>query len=576
MSSDETAAVLASLLSTLGKKYDTPEDRATFGHHVGYGADADQVLLPGPDTDSKTILEQELSALVSRVSLLEARASFVDPKQLPSTPNEADSNLPMTAANGKAENGDKAGHGHFRNRSDSKGSHQTRIVTSLLASSGEGLQNQGQKVELTVDQLGSIREHVFQQADQIRMQKQFIENVSAQLAQQKQQTEKAIGGLSHGVDDIGSLKRELLKHQQANLAFQKSLREIGNIVTAVANGDLSKKVLIHAKELDPEITTFKRTINKMVDQLQEFAYQVSHLARETGTEGRLGGQAVLPGVSGIWAELTGNVNIMSTQLTEQVRDIAKVTTAVAKGDLTQKVSAPCKGEILELKVTINAMVDQLRQFAQEVTNLALEVGTEGRLGGQATVYGVEGTWKDLTMTVNNLAMSLTTQVREIAEVTTAVAQGDLSRKVEADVKGEILDLKTTINAMVDRLRTFAFEVSKVAREVGTEGILGGQAKVNNVEGKWRDLTDRVNVMARNLTSQVRAFADITSAAISGDFSQEIMIEASGEMDELKRKINTMVSGLRESFEKINNAREVAETANKTKSEFLANMSHEIR
>lgn len=313
----------------------------------------------------------------------------------------------------------------------------------------------------------------------------------------------------------------------------------------------------------------------MIDQLQEFALQVTLVAKETGTEGRLGGQAVLPGVSGIWAELTENVNVMSAQLTEQVRDIAKVTTAVARGDLTQKVSANCKGEILELKITINSMVDQLRQFAHEVTALALEVGTEGRLGGQATVHGVEGTWKTLTLTVNTLAKRLTEQVREIAEVTTAVARGDLSKKVEADVKGEILELKVTINRMVDRLRTFAFEVSKVAREVGTEGVLGGQARVEDVEGKWRDLTDNVNQMAANLTAQVRSFAVITDAAISGNFTQQITIAAKGEMNELKSKINQMVIGLGESFEKINNAREVAELANKTKSEFLANMSHEV-
>lgn len=574
MSSEDISIALAGLLDGLGLRFDTPEDEASFAHHTTNGAVPARISLPGSRTPAKAHLEGVVSSLASRISLLEARASLVDARALPITPNESEASAGLAAPEEAKEVAHKK-HSHGRSRSGSKRS-QNKPLSSLLSGHDNNSQGRSKKYEWSEDEMGSIHEHINDQAEQIRIQKQYIDHVSQQLTHQQTQTEKAIGGLSSGVEDIDSLKRELLKHQQANMAFQKSLREIGDIITAVANGDLSKKVLIHQKELDPEITVFKITINTMVDQLQEFAVQVSHLARETGTEGRLGGQAVLPGVSGIWAELTTNVNIMSTQLTEQVRDIAKVTTAVARGDLTQKVTAPCKGEIEELKVTINAMVDQLRQFAEEVTHLALEVGTHGRLGGQAMVHGVEGTWKELTSTVNNLAMSLTVQVREIAEVTTAVAKGDLSRMVEADVDGEILALKNTINGMVERLRTFAFEVSKVAREVGTEGILGGQAKVENVDGKWRDLTDRVNVMARNLTSQVRAFADITSAAISGDFSQEIMIEASGEMDELKRKINTMVSGLRESFEKINNAREVAETANKTKSEFLANMSHEIR
>ena len=572
MTTEEMSAALAGVLSNLAKRFDTVEDRWKHATMNGTVPKSERILLPGPDTISKAALEQELSALATRIQLLEARASATSGRSLPNTPNEPET-VPETSV---TQNPYPQRPPHYRTLSDFKGlrnSFINKILAETATTSMSG--SDGQAVQLTMEQMGSIRDHITQQAEHIQSQKNFIDNVNTQLLLQKEETEKALGGLSTGVEDIDSLKREMQKHQQANFAFQKSLREIGNIVTAVANGDLSKKVLIHAKELDPEITTFKRTINTMVDQLQEFAYQVSHLARETGTEGRLGGQAVLPGVSGIWAELTSNVNVMSTQLTEQVRDIAKVTTAVAKGDLTQKVSATCKGEIAELKKTINNMVDQLRQFANEVTNLALEVGEEGQLGGQATVHGVEGTWKDLTLTVNNLAMSLTTQVREIAEVTTAVAKGDLSRKVEADVKGEILALKATINAMVDRLRTFAFEVSKVAREVGTEGILGGQAKVENVEGKWRDLTDRVNVMARNLTSQVRAFADITNAAISGDFSQEITIEASGEMDELKRKINTMVSGLRESFDRITTAREVAETANKTKSEFLANMRYVV-
>ena len=443
------------------------------------------------------------------------------------------------------------------------------------------------------------------------------------------------------------------------------VREIAVVTTAVAQGDLSRKIQRPAKG---EILQLQQTINSMVGQLRTFATEVTRVSRDVGTEGVLGGQAQIEGVQGMWNDLTVNVNAMANNLTAQVRDIAKVTTAVARGDLTQQVKAQCKGEILALKTTINSMVHQLRQFAHEVTKIAREVGTEGRLGGQATVHGVEGTWKDLTENVNGMAMNLTTQVREIAEVTTAVARGDLSKKVEAEVQGEILALKNTINSMVDRLSTFAFEVSKVAREVGTEGTLGGQAEVENVEGKWKDLTDNVNtmannltgqvrsisdvtqaiargdmsqrikvhaqgeiqtlkdtindmvtrldawslavkrvardvgvdgkmggqaevegiagrwkeittdvnIMAQNLTSQVRAFADITNAAMKGDFSKMINVEASGEMNELKNKINKMVSNLRESIQKNNQAREAAELANKTKSEFLANMSHEIR
>lgn len=443
------------------------------------------------------------------------------------------------------------------------------------------------------------------------------------------------------------------------------VREIATVTKAVASGDLTKKVQGRA---NGEIAELQQTINTMVDQLKTFAAEVTRVARDVGTEGVLGGQAQIEGVQGTWSELTINVNAMADNLTTQVRDIAAVTTAVAKGDLTRKVTANCRGEILELKITINNMVDQLRQFAQEVTKIAKEVGTDGILGGQATVHDVEGTWRALTENVNGMANNLTTQVREIAAVTTAVANGDLSKKVEADVQGEILELKITINSMVDRLNTFAFEVSKVAREVGTDGTLGGQAEVENVQGKWRELTDNVNIMANNLTTQVRnistvtqaiaagnldqkitvsaegeiltlkntindmvdrlatfaselrrvardvgvngimggqanvvdvsgrwkeitedvntmadnltaqvrAFGEITDAATEGDFSKLISVNASGEMDELKRKINQMISNLRDSIQRNTAAREAAELANKTKSEFLANMSHEIR
>ncbi|KAJ5589652.1 histidine kinase osmosensor [Penicillium hordei] len=608
------------------------------------------------------------------------------------------------------------------------------------------------------EDISILRNHVQKQAEEISFQKDIIAQVRDELQKQEEHTRRALTKVEN--EEVVLLERELRKHQQANEAFQKALREIGGIITQVANGDLSMKVQIHPLEMDPEIVTFKRTINTMMDQLQVFGSEVSRVAREVGTEGILGGQAQITGVHGIWKELTENVNIMAKNLTDQVREIAVVTTAVAhgdlsqkiesraqgeilelqqtintmvdqlgtfatevtrvardvgtegvlggqaqiegvqgmwneltvnvnamannlttqvrdlatvtkavaKGDLTQKVQANCRGEIAELKNIINSMVDQLRQFAQEVTKIAKEVGTDGVLGGQATVNDVEGIWKDLTENVNRMANNLTTQVREIADVTTAVAKGDLTQKVTANVQGEMLDLKSTINGMVDRLNTFAFEVSKVAREVGTDGTLGGQAKVDNVEGKWKDLTNNVNTMAQNLTSQVRsisdvtqaiakgdlskkievhaqgemltlkvtinhmvgrlakfatelkkvardvgvdgkmggqanvegiagtwkeitedvntmaenltsqvrAFGEITDAATDGDFTKLITVNASGEMDELKRKINKMVSNLRDSIQRNTAAKEAAELANRTKSEFLANMSHEIR
>ncbi|KAJ5751579.1 hypothetical protein N7520_008496 [Penicillium odoratum] len=405
---------------------------------------------------------------------------------------------------------------------------------------------------------------------------------------------------------------------------------------------------MHPLEILPEIATFKQTINTMMDQLQVFSQEVSKVAREVGTDGVLGGQAKIEGIKGIWEELTVNVNAMANNLTTQVRDITTVTTAVAQGDLTRKVQADCKGEILLLKNIINSMVDQLREFAFEVSRVAREVGSDGTLGGQAVVHGVEGTWKNLTDNVNCMASNLTQQVREIAKVTTAVARGDLTMKVTADVKGEILDLKLTINSMVDRLNQFAFEVSRVAREVGTDdnvntmaqnltlqvrqisnvtqaiargdlstkievhaqgeiltlketinsmvdglgafarglkgvardvgvrGQLGGQANVEGSLGIWRSISEDVNTMADNLTSQVRAFGEITTAAMSGDFTSLITVSASGEMDDLKQKINKMISSLRDSIQRNTAAREAAELANRSKSEFLANTSHEIR
>ena len=276
----------------------------------------------------------------------------------------------------------------------------------------------------------------------------------------------------------------------ANLTGQ--VRNISEVTIAVANGDLSRKISVDVRG---EILQLKEAINTMVDQLRSFASEVTRVAREVGTEGKLGGQAIVPGVAGTWKDLTDNVNFMAGNLTGQVRNIAEVTTAVANGDLSRKITVDVRGEILQLKETINTMVDQLRSFASEVTRVAREVGTEGKLGGQAIVPGVAGTWKDLTDNVNSMAANLTGQVRNISEVTIAVASGDLSRKITVDVRGEILQLKETINTMVDQLRSFASEVTRVAREVGTEGKLGGQAIVPGVAGTWKDLTDNVNSMA---------------------------------------------------------------------------------
>lgn len=500
-----------------------------------------------------------------------------------------------------------------------------------------------------------------QQSPEVSVPREFISLIVDELIYRRE-SHSSTAEIEH---ERSNLQKELRKQTHINEAFQKELREIGEIITQVAHGDLSQRARLHPLEMSPDIATFKQTINTMMDQLQVFSQEVSKVAREVGTEGVLGGQAKIEGIQGIWHELTVNVNAMANNLTTQVRDITTVTTAVAKGDLQRKVQADCKGEILLLKNIINSMVDQLREFAFEVSRVAREVGSDGVLGGQAVVHGVEGTWKNLTDNVNRMASNLTQQVREIADVTTAVARGDLTKKVTADVKGEILDLKLTINAMVDRLNQFAFEVSRVAREVGTDGTLGGQAQVENVEGRWRDLTDNVNTMAQNLTlqvrqisnvtqaiargdlstkievhaqgeiltlketinsmmdglgefagevkgvardvgvrgklggqanvagshgiwrsisedvntmadnltSQVRAFGEITEAAMSGDFTKLITVSASGEMDDLKQKINKMISSLRDSIQRNTAAREAAELANRSKSDFLANMRY---
>jgi HAMP domain-containing protein/signal transduction histidine kinase/DNA-binding response OmpR family regulator len=353
-------------------------------------------------------------------------------------------------------------------------------------------------------------------------------------------TEGILGGQADVKGVAGTWKdlTDSVNFMAGNLTAQ--VRNIADVTTAVANGDLSKKITVDVKG---EILELKNTINTMVDQLSSFAAEVTRVAREVGTEGKLGGQADVRGVAGTWKDLTDNVNFMAGNLTGQVRNIADVTKAVANGDLSRKITVDVKGEILELKNTVNTMVDQLRSFAAEVTRVAREVGTEGKLGGQADVKGVAGTWKDLTDSVNSMAGNLTAQVRNIADVTTAVANGDLSKKITVDVKGEILELKNTINTMVDQLRSFAAEVTRVAREVGTEGKLGGQADVRGVAGTWKDLTDNVNFMAGNLTGQVRNIADVTKAVATGDLSRKITVDVKGEILELKNTVNTMVDQL---------------------------------
>ncbi|CDH53201.1 gaf sensor hybrid histidine kinase [Lichtheimia corymbifera JMRC:FSU:9682] len=494
--------------------------------------------------------------------------------------------------------------------------------------------------KIEVESGGEIRELkdiVNNMVDQLRIFASEVTRVSKEVG-----TEGKLGGQAV-VRGVAGTWWELTNNvniMAANLTNQ--VRSIAEVTKAVALGDLSKKIEV---ESGGEILELKNIVNNMVDQLRVFASEVTRVSKEVGTEGKLGGQAIVQGVAGTWKDLTDNVNTMAANLTAQVRSIAQVTKAVALGDLSKKIEVESGGEILELKNTVNDMVDQLRVFSTEVTRVAREVGTEGKLGGQAHVQGVAGTWKDLTDNVNMMAGNLTTQVRSIATVTTAVAKGDLSRKIVVEVQGEILQLKNTVNSMVDQLRVFAAEVTRVAREVGTEGKLGGQATIMGVDGTWKDLTDNVNLMASNLTDQlrsiaavckavaqgdlskkievevhgeiaelkdtintmvdqlnsfafevtrvarevgtegnlgvearvkVRAFAQISAAAAENDFSRLITVEAQGEMDALKTKINQMVSSLRDAMQKHRQAKETAEMANRSKSEFLANMSHEIR
>ncbi len=391
-----------------------------------------------------------------------------------------------------------------------------------VEATGEMLQLK-QTVNMLVDQLSAFADEVTRVAREVG-------------------TEGRLGGQAQvrGVSGVWKDLTDNVNVMANNLTGQ--VRNIAQVATAVANGDLSKKIDVDARG---EILELKTTLNTMVDQLSAFANEVTRVAREVGTEGRLGGQAYVRGVSGVWKDLTDNVNFMAGNLTGQVRNIAQVTTAVANGDLTKKIDVTARGEILELKTTINDMVDLLSAFADEVTRVAREVGTEGILGGQAHVRGVSGVWKDLTDNVNGMAGNLTGQVRNIAQVATAVANGDLSKKIDVNARGEILELKTTLNTMVDQLSAFASEVTRVAREVGSEGRLGGQAEVRDVSGTWKRLTESVNELASNLTTQVRAIAAVASAVAEGDLTQSVEVEARGEVAELKDNVNLMVANLRE-------------------------------
>nr|WP_246095924.1 HAMP domain-containing protein [Streptomyces botrytidirepellens] len=392
--------------------------------------------------------------------------------------------------------------------------------------------------QVTVEATGELLElklTVNTMVDQLRAFADEVTRVAREVG-----TEGELGGRAQvrGVSGVWKDLTDNVNFMASNLTSQ--VRNIAQVTTAVATGDLSQKITVDARG---EILQLKNTVNTMVDQLSAFADEVTRVAREVGTEGRLGGRAQVRGVSGVWKDLTQNVNFMADNLTSQVRNIAQVATAVAEGDLSKTIGVEAKGEILELKSTINTMVDRLSSFADEVTRVAREVGTEGNLGGQAQVRGVSGVWKDLTENVNFMALNLTTQVRNIAQVTTAVADGDLSKQITVDARGEILEVKETVNTMVQQLRAFADEVTRVAREVGTEGQLGGRAQVRGVSGVWKDLTDNVNFMASNLTSQVRNIAQVATAVAQGDLSKKIDVDARGEILELKTTINTMVDTL---------------------------------
>jgi len=412
---------------------------------------------------------------------------------------------------------------------------QVRSIAKVTTAVANGDLSQ----KITVD----VRGEVYELKNTINTMVDTLRSFAAEVTRVAKEvgTEGKLGGQAD-VKGVSGTWKDLTDNVNAmasNLTVQ--LRDVSKVATAIASGDLTQKITVDVKG---EILQIKDVINKMVDQLNSFAAEVTRVAKEVGTEGMLGGQANVKGVSGTWKDLTDNVNAMASNLTVQLRDVSKVATAIASGDLTQKITVDVRGEILQIKDVINVMVDQLRSFAAEVTRVAKEVGTEGKLGGQAEVRGVSGTWKDLTDNVNGLAANLTTQVRNIANVTTAVANGDLSQKITVDARGEILELKSTINVMVDQLRSFAAEVTRVAKEVGTEGKLGGQAEVRGVSGTWKDLTDNVNVLAANLTNQVRNIANVTTAVANGDLSQKITVDARGEILELKSTMNVMVDQLR--------------------------------
>jgi HAMP domain-containing protein/CheY-like chemotaxis protein/signal transduction histidine kinase len=431
--------------------------------------------------------------------------------------------------------------GTWKDLTDSVNSMASNLTAQVrnIAEVSTAIANGDLSKKITVDVRGEIlelKDTINTMVDQLNAFAGEVTRVAREVG-----TEGKLGGqaLVRGVAGTWKDLTDSVNSMASNLTGQ--VRNIAEVATAVARGDLSRKITVDVRG---EILELKDTLNTMVDQLNAFAAEVTRVAREVGTEGKLGGQAQVPGVGGTWKDLTDSVNSMAGNLTAQVRNIAEVATAIAGGDLSRKITVDVRGEILQLKETLNTMVDQLNRFAGEVTRVAREVGTEGRLGGQANVPGVAGTWKDLTDSVNSMAGNLTAQVRNIAEVTTAVARGDLSRKITVDVKGEILELKNTINTMVDQLNAFASEVTRVAREVGTEGKLGGQAQVLGVAGTWKDLTDNVNFMASNLTAQVRNIAEVATAIAGGDLSKKITVDVRGEMLLLKDTLNTMVEQLR--------------------------------
>ncbi|KAH9840883.1 histidine kinase [Rhodofomes roseus] len=454
------------------------------------------------------------------------------------------------------------------NRMCSSLTDQVRSIAKVTTAVAKG--DLTQKIEIEVEgEMLTLKQTVNSMVDQLSAFASEVTRVALEVG-----TQGILGGQARveGVQGTWADLTRNVNKMATNLTDQ--VRSISEVTKAVANGDLGRTVNV---DVQGEMLDLKTTVNQMVARLSVLASEVTRVSLEVGTEGMMGGQAYVPDVQGMWKVLSDNVNLMAMNLTNQVRSIAEVTKAVAGGDLTKRITVDVRGEMLDLKKTVNGMTESLSVFADEVTRVAKEVGTEGKLGGQARVPGVGGVWKDLTDNVNVMAANLTLQVRTIAVATRSVARGDLTRKVTGvSVSGEMLDLVNTINSMIDQLAIFAAEVKKVAREVGTEGKLGGQAEVGNAEGVWQDITMSVNTMASNLTTQVRGFAQISAAAMDGDFSRFITVEASGEMDSLKTQINQMVFNLRDSIQKNTAAREAAELANRSKSEFLANMSHEIR